>query len=616
MDWDIPHLGPRAITYPNQKDHARTAIQETSDPSTERHVYRHTGWRQFDGQWFYLHAGGAIGADGHVADKEVQLTGALSRYELRLPGTHADRKAAVLASLKLFELGPSHVSFPLHAATYRAVLGGADFSIFVVGQTGAFKSELAALEQQHFGAAMDRLHLPANWASTANAIEMIAFSTKDALVTVDDFAPQGSVTDINRIHGNADRVFRGVGNQAGRARMDSNTRLREPKPPRGLVVATGEDLPRGHSVRARLLIVEVSKGEITSRKLAESQAQAKAGVYAEAMGSYIRWLAADWEGRLARFKDQVELLRRELVNLGGHARTLELIANLQAGVETFLDFAVECEAIDVEDREALASRCLSALRAIAVAQLKHAEAAEPAQRFMELLQSCLSSGRGHLAGCDNKPPAHHPEACGWRTTGENFLPLGDCLGWIDDDFIYLEPVTSYRVANASANSVGEPIPVQEKTLRRRLNEKKLLAQTDPKRGTLTVRKTINGLKRDVLVLHREVLLSEEPDKPDISDILDSEPVADPSGERGHVGLAGRETDEKQAKPDIESTNGINGLQANVGFVGFLEQESVPEPPQSSHLKSRGPYNRNHLSGSPSNPTSKPDILPDEEEFSL
>jgi hypothetical protein len=69
----------------------------------------------------------------------------------------------------LLELSPPTISFPLLAAEYRAVLGGADFALHLVGETGAFKRELAALHQQHFGAGMDRLHLPGAWSSTGNS---------------------------------------------------------------------------------------------------------------------------------------------------------------------------------------------------------------------------------------------------------------------------------------------------------------------------------------------------------------------------------------------------------------------------------------------------------------
>ena len=259
MDWPIEQMGPAAITFPNQRDYARTAIQSDSLTAKERCIYTHTGWRNVGGIWLFLHAGGAICGAGDVSDVEVRLAGSMSRFELRSASQPNALVSAVRASLKLVELAPPSISFPLLAATYRAVFGDADFALHLAGETGAFKSELAALHQQHFGAGMDRLHLPGSWSSTANALEALAFHAKDALLVIDDFAPQGNANDVARYHAAADRVFRAAGNHAGRGRLDSTAKLREPKPPRALILSTGEDIPRGQSVRARLLILELAK---------------------------------------------------------------------------------------------------------------------------------------------------------------------------------------------------------------------------------------------------------------------------------------------------------------------------------------------------------------------
>src|SRR5262249_48786127 len=148
---------------------------------------------------------------------------------------------AVRASLGMLRLGRDPMTFPLLAAAYRAPLGNADFSLHLAGATGLFKSEAAALAQQHYGAGLDARHLPCNWSSTANAIEGVAFAAKDSLLTVDDFYPTGSAADVQRQHREADRLFRNQGNRAGRQRLRSDASLRPAKPPRGLVLSTGED---------------------------------------------------------------------------------------------------------------------------------------------------------------------------------------------------------------------------------------------------------------------------------------------------------------------------------------------------------------------------------------
>jgi hypothetical protein len=381
MDWPIEQMGPYAITFPNQKEYARAAIQSFSMSAEERRVYTHSGWRNVDGRWLFLHAGGAIDAEGSVPDVNVRLPGALSRYELSLPSTPEALTAAVRTSLRLIDLAPPSTGFPILAAIFRAVLGGADFALHLAGETGAFKSELAALAQQFFGAGMDRMHLPGSWASTGNSLEMLAFHAKDALVVIDDFAPQGNSADVARYHAAADRVFRAAGNQAGRGRLDSTARLREPKPPRGLVLSTGEDIPRGHSIRARLLILELSKGAITTTVLSECQAAARAGEYAQAMSGFLRWMASRLDVTQVALEKRVTELRVHALRDPAHARTPDIIANLQAAFESFLEFGKDCGAIDAAQAERLASSCWRALRETAIAQAKHHAASEPAARF-------------------------------------------------------------------------------------------------------------------------------------------------------------------------------------------------------------------------------------------
>ena len=154
-------------------------------------------------------------------------------------------------------------------AIYRAPLGEPspiDFALHLAGPTGAFKTELAALAQAHFGAAFNGRHLPASWADTANMLEKKAFLAKDAVLVVDDFAPTGTTTDVQRLHREADRLFRAAGNRAGRARMRADGGSRPTYYPRGLIISTGEDIPSGQSLRARLLVLELTPGRDPGRR--------------------------------------------------------------------------------------------------------------------------------------------------------------------------------------------------------------------------------------------------------------------------------------------------------------------------------------------------------------
>jgi hypothetical protein len=511
MEWPIERIGSAAITFPSQKEYARTAIQSLSITAPERCIYTHTGWRSVGGAWIYLHKGGAINAAGAVPDIEVRLFGGLSQYELR-PPTPRTLEKAVRASLRLLALGPPSVSFPLLAATCRAAFGGADFALHLAGETGAFKSEVAALHQQHFGAGMDRLHLPGAWSSTGNALEAMAFHAKDALFVIDDFAPHGSNGDVARYQNAAERVFRAAGNLAGRGRLDSTASLRESKPPRALILSTGEDLPRGQSVRARILILEISKRTIKGSELAECQRDARSGLYAEAMGGFLQWFAGRYDEARTTFDAKVSEHRAKTLFSATHARTPEIAANLQAAFELYVEFSMSCGALDVAEADRVKSRCWDAVREAAAAQAKQQGETEPTARFLTVLRSLLSTGRAHLAGRNGGEPSTSPESCGWRRdrTG-NWLSLGDCIGWADEENVYLDSAAAYRAVQIAGRDVGDSLAVSEQTLKKRVHERALLASVDTHRGTLTVRRSIAGISKSVLHFLRATILPEVSD---------------------------------------------------------------------------------------------------------
>jgi hypothetical protein len=510
MEWPIEKMGSRAITFPRQKEYARTAIQSFSWNATEQLVYAHIGWRYINGEWLYLHAGGAIGARGPVDGVQVGLHTALRRFELQLPKDQVGLINAVRASLKTLDLGPSSVSFPLRAATCRAVFGDSDFSLHLTGGSGAYKSELAALEQQHFGAEMNRKKLPGAWFSTSNALEEEAFQSKDALLTIDDFAPRGTPAEIAQYHAKAERIFRAAGNCAGRNRLDFASRLREPRPPRGLILSTGEDVPSGHSVQARLWILELKKEDVDLTKLTECQHDAEAGLYAEAMGAFIRWLAEDREARgkeLGRRRKEIQTLGQTEVP---HARTPEIMSNLQAAFEMYLQFATECGAISKDEKDELLGRCWRSLLDTTSAQVRQQSETEPTAHFLTLLRGCLASGRAHLANRDGGVPEWAPKSCGWRDDHPGLVPLLDCVGWIEGEDLYLEPTAAYHCVQQYARGTQEALALSELSLKRRLRDKRLLVAVEAGRAPFTVRRTICGSQHDVLYLRRSTLFPEAP----------------------------------------------------------------------------------------------------------
>jgi hypothetical protein len=508
MGWAAEHLGARAIVYPGLgvRDQARAAVQFLSDGIAERIVYSHSGWRELAGGWAYLHAGGAVGASGAVAGVEVALPDSLGRLELPMPPEAEDLRDAVWASLGLLDVAPAPIAFPLLASVYRAALGGTDFSLHLAGPSGAGKSELAALVQRHFGAGMDARNLPGSWSSTGNALEALAFAAKDAVLVVDDFAPTGAAGDADRIHREADRILRAQGNASGRLRMRADGSLRAVRAPRGLIVSTGEDIPRGQSLRARLLVVEVGPGDVDWEALTASQAAAGEGLCARALSGFLRFVASRYDEVRAQLVACIPELRDAAARSGAHRRTPGIVASLAAGVGAFLVFARSTGALSDSQCSELWGQAWQALGVVARAQGDHQAGADPAHRFVELLRSAIASGRAHVAGPDGNRPDTGEGTWGWRLNSYgSYEPKGDRVGWLEGDALWLDPDAAYAAAQGLGHDVGDRLTVIPQTLRKRLNEGGMLRGIDEQRQRLTLRRSFEGQRREVLHLAAETL---------------------------------------------------------------------------------------------------------------
>jgi len=555
MQWVGEHLGAEAVLSAGfgNKDHARAAIQILSPDIQRRRIFGHLGWRKIDDAWVFLHADGAIGQNGQPSEEklvsggvsqaseskgnndsggqngqdgqsqergvqigsdDVALPIELRSIKLPAPPQGEALRAAIRSCLKIPDLAPETVTVPLFIAPFRTVLGGVDFSLHQAGPTGARKTELVALAQQHFGCEMDARSLPANWESTDNALEALAFVTKDSILVIDDFAPTGTPADVQRLHRKADRVMRGQGNRSGRQRMRSDITLRAGKPPRGLILSTGEDVPNGQSLRARMLVSHLPGDSVDLNLLTQCQADARAGLYSQALAGFIQWLAPQYEEIQGSLQTEIARIRDSLLTSGQHPRTSDIIASLGHGLEVFLSYALEVGAIDEGQAEELRQRCWKALREAGADQAQLQADAEPTSKFLELLSAAITSGRAHVADeKGNEPP--NPQAWGWRkNTHVDLSPGGRLVGWIDGDDLYLDAESAYAAAQGMGREGANSISISSLELRKRLAEKGLLKSFEKARG-YRIRKSLQGKRRTVLHISAAPLL--EPGHPDQSD---------------------------------------------------------------------------------------------------
>jgi hypothetical protein len=492
MNWADEHLGAEAIVRPGMglRDHASVAIRELSAVSgiPVRYVYAHTGWRKLPGGHGYLTASGAIMAGGLDPDVTVELTGSISAYELPDPKDPAAVRNAVKCSLSILELAADQVTVPLLGAAYRAPLPLLpDCAPWIRGQSGALKTAMCTLIQQHFGAGMNEKHLPGSWESTANRLEVDAHAIANAVLVVDDYRPDLSAFESRRRTQTVDRLIRGSANQSFRGRLRSDTSRRPDKTPRAQLLCSAEDLPPGTaSLKARAMISQMPRGAVDLARLTRMQGAARAGILALAMAGYVQWLAGWYEVCEAKAGPRLAELRDTARKASQHLRTPENVASLFLGWEMWLAYAKETGAITAAEDQVLRARVWKALLDLGGAQARYLAEGDHVEAFFRALRALIFSGDGRLT------------PVGAVTDPGRFGFDGRPFGWATGDDVYLDPDVSFAEARKWAERSDIPLGVSKTQLQDDMRERGLLASHE--QGRSTARPVIGGRQRRVLHL--------------------------------------------------------------------------------------------------------------------
>ena len=508
MKWTIGAWGTRVAIKPRMEQNVRYILQlmaQSGIPETT--VYTHLGWRKIAGKWFYLHAGGAIGAES--TGFEVETIDRLKRYAL--PDIITDEKAAIKASLALLELGPKNIIYPLHTGIWLAPLceplrmAGIEpsYTTYVWGETGSFKSTIVALHLSHYGN-FNRATLPASFKDTKLSIPEMAFVCKDIVLVVDDLHPTQDPRERIKMIGILEHIVRNQGDRQGRGKLTSLTEIKEGHPPRGLVYVTGESLSLLGSSLARTAHLHIQKGDIDVEKLTKAQEPAQQALLAEAMTGYLEYLAPQLDALAPQLFADFEKLRKKAAQdaevKDRHERYNETTAFLYLGFNCFINYAVAQGAITEEAAARLLKEAWETLNKVADELAQVAKSVAPTKRFFEALLELQIQGRVYFATMEDVIPDNAERIpgtvkIGWGPDGSGTFYLLWGPAW--------EQVTKYL------KNQEEGLSLSKNSLLDAIEQQGLLDKSQGDRRV--IQKKIGGTKFMVLPVLKAAFVIEEED---------------------------------------------------------------------------------------------------------
>jgi hypothetical protein len=473
MRWITKFWGFGAVVRAGQAktDQLREAIQRLSPELVQRTIYTHTGWRKAGDKMVFLFSGGAIGAE----NMQVQLDPSLERYQLPSNWTQEDARHAAMEAKNFLEVGAPSVTIPLFAAVHLAPFVSSlriDFTLWLLGATGTLKSTLAALMLGFYGD-FSRTNLPGSWDSTENALLKKCFTLKDLPFVIDDFSPPSNAEMARVRERQAERIIRSVGNGSGRDRLRSDLTSRVAHHPRCLLIVTGEQLPSGQSLLARICPIHILKGKVNKSKL--TSLQAKAYLLPVYTAGYLSWCSERFDDMILEAK-KTFIARRAEYQSEAHMRIPEMLAWLHVG------FGMGLQNLGrFHDRKSIMGyeeEAHSVFMEIGKQLSQSQKDERESYRFLKTVWVLLRQ----------------------KTVNLSISSPGSCIGWADDAYLYLRPELAYHAVCKFLRDEGSYFGLKPIMLHKMLFEDGLLIKSMEENRYPTKETNRSGAQERVLKL--------------------------------------------------------------------------------------------------------------------
>jgi hypothetical protein len=209
----------------------------------------------------------------------------------------------------------------------------------------------------------------------------------------------------------------------------------------------------GQSLVGRLVFLPVERGDVlrpaaTGGNPAFDDAQAAAaGLYAEAMAAYVKWLCANWDAAQKQFIKDVDesAARARAVLPNGFDRLPDYYGILNGAQRLALRCFEDMGQLSPEMCRDYAEQNAAAILEIITRQAGRVAEQSPAQMFLQALESLFERRKCHLmprsrAEKDWFPP-DRSEQVGWfdpKDNGAIWLSTNDALSWAKNYWSHLD----------------------------------------------------------------------------------------------------------------------------------------------------------------------------------
>lgn len=491
LNW-LCKWGSRVIIEPGQsiKDNVRHAIQVMSTDTVKYTCYAHTGWREIYGKMAYMTSNGAIGAE----NVKVKLSNELQRY--CLPLIPQNEIEAIMTSLSFLKLGNHRITLPLWCLLYLSILTTLldpvpNFSAYVHGRSGVFKTELSVTMLKHFGNLWAASTLP-NFSDTANSLEKRAFLLKDTLLVLDDYHPDNRKADAQQKENLAQRLIRSYSNRTGRGRLNADTTDKGRYEPRGMLLITGEELVTLQSTLARLMVINISEGDIDKNRLTEIQQ--KTHLLPHAMASFVIWVKDHIQDIQVTFKAKFPELRAKAYKDGIHKKLPEQVAFLQFALETVISWIVDKGVMTKDEAAKLSREGWNIFLELCTEQSQRILREDPIEKFFEILRTLITQ---------NKVKIKNKNTLTENTDNGHSVEF---IGYYDDDYFYFLGQAVWHTLQKYCLAEGIHFPFKKDTFYQMLKDKKILTTRDNQTATPVY---LEGKTRRVLMIAKKFLYESE-----------------------------------------------------------------------------------------------------------